>query len=298
MKRIYASLLLLAGACTGAFAQRHCDVEVLPLIGPADGSNYSCNGTVVSGYYFINHGPDPIMPTDSFLIFDPNIDQGSEGAIYNDISSFYYYWGYPTGQVLNGYVGEGENAERAPTVQINPGDTIIYYQWNDTITRLCALIKTDTSVTSVDGDPMDYYVFTPEGQVPPNGEYLWLARFAGFYNSTDVVDTVFDNNYKFNSINLGCATGINDVKYNKVNLTVYPNPTNNAINFNYTFAKAAIVTARVMDLTGRTVKAVNLGKAVPGVNQFKVDVNELPIGTYLLEFTAGDIKGISKFTKK
>jgi hypothetical protein len=164
------------------------------------------------------------------------------------------------------------------------------------------LILTDTYAISdgatTAGDTMDYYVFTPNGQVPPNGTYLWLARFAGFYG-TDVVDTVESNNFQFNTITLTCATtAINDVKYNKVGLNVYPNPTSNSIYFNYTFSKSTTVSARIMDLTGRTLKTVNLGKASPGTQKFEIDVNALPQGTYLLEFTTSDYsKGIAKFTK-
>ena len=298
MKRIYASLLLLLAAGTGAFAQRHCDVKILPLIGPADNSNYACNGTVVSGYYFVNNGPDTIKSTDSFQLTDANMDNATNGADPLNFSSFYYFNGYPTGLALNGAIGD---SVLAPTKDIAPGDTIIYYQWNDTVTRLSTLVLKDTYAISDDpntlGDTVDYYVFTPAGQVPPNGTYYWVARFAGFYNPSIVVDTVSSNNFAFNTITLSCATGIHDANFNKVGFTVYPNPANSTIYFNYTFNKADAITARVMDLTGKTIKSINLGKVMPGSQKFEIDVNGIPAGTYLLEFTTGDTKGISKFTK-
>ncbi|KAA5533262.1 T9SS type A sorting domain-containing protein [Taibaiella lutea] len=293
-KRFYATLCLLTALGTGAFAQRHCDVEVLPLIGPADGSNYSCNTTVVSGYYFVNNGPDTLRSTDSFQLFDPNVDNAANGADPLDPTTWFVYANVkPTGTVLNGVV----DTVPSPALNIPPGDTILYYKWNDTVTRLCSLILADTTATSVDGESIDYYVFTQTGTVPPNGKYYWLARFAGFYG-TNVVDTVTDNNFQFNTITLNCnTTSINDVNHKKVNLTVYPNPANNTINFKYSFLKSENVTARIMDLTGRTLKTVNLGKASPGDHQFEIQINELPTGTYLLEFATDNSKGISKFTK-
>jgi hypothetical protein len=124
MKRIYASLALLLSIGTGAFAQRHCDVEILPLIGPADGSTYTCNGTVVSGYYFVNNGPDTIKATDSFQLTDPNMDNATLGADPLDFSTFYYFNGYPTGTQINGLIGD---SVRSTPKDIAPGDTIIYY---------------------------------------------------------------------------------------------------------------------------------------------------------------------------
>lgn len=282
-------------AITGAFAQRHCDVEMAPLIGPANGLNYPCNATVVSGYYLINRGPDVVKSYDSFFIADPNIYNKELGADSNDITTFYYYTGYPTGLALNGVDGD----QRAPTFDIPVGDTIIYYQWNDTITRLSTLILADTYAISVDNDTMDYYVFTDTGKVPPNGNYYWLARFLTWRNDGDVVDTVGANNFQFNGITISCnSTGIKDTKYSKIALNVYPNPASNSIYFNYTFDKATLVTTRIMDLTGRTLKTVNLGKASPGNQKFEIDVNELPAGTYLLEFATSDSKGVAKFTKQ
>jgi hypothetical protein len=295
MKKIYAILGLMLAFGTGAFAQRHCDVEILPLIGPANNSNYSCTGQVLSGYYFINNGPDAILSTDSFQLFDANMDNAAEGADPLNFASFFYFSGFPTGLQINGLIGD---SVRSTPMDIPAHDTLIFYQWSDTLQRLSTLILADTYAISDDGnsDTMDYYVFTPAGQAPANGTYLWPVVFAGFYGS-DVVDTVITNNIQFSKITINCVTSIHDVNYNKMTFTAYPNPTSNTVHFNYNFTKATTVSASIMDMTGRRFKTIDLGRAGPGDQKYTIDVNALAPGTYLLEVTTGDSRGMAKFTK-
>lgn len=294
MKRIYATLGLLMVLGTAAFAQRNCNVAVLPLIGPADSSTYACNTHVVSGYYMVNLGPGTIKSTDTLIITDPNLDNTDVDPGY-----FAIYNAYPTGLVLNGVVND---TVLAPTMDIPPGDTILYYQWNDTVTRLSTLINADEPLVINDnGDTVFNYVYTESGSVPPNGNYYWMAQFIRFRTDAGGADTAYDddysNNQQLNYITVSCTTGINDVNYKKVNLIVYPNPANSTINFKYDFLKSANVSARIMDLTGRTLKQISLGKVNSGDHKFEIQINELPMGTYLLEFATDDSKGISKFTK-
>jgi hypothetical protein len=292
MKKIYFLFAAILGITASAQAQRHCDVEVLPLIGPADSSNYSCTSSVVSGYYMVNNGPDTIKATDTLIITDPNLDNTEVDPGY-----FAIYNAYPTGLVLNGVV----DTVLAPRMDIAPGDTILYYQWNDTVTRLSTLINADEPlIIDENGDTVFNYVYTASGQVPPNGNYYWMAQFVRFRDGGGVVvvDTVFSNNAQLNYITLNCTTsGINDLNFNKVALNVYPNPASNTINFQYSFIKTTEVNARIMDLTGRTLKIISLGKASAGEQKFEVNISGLPKGTYLLEVTTDSSKGISKFTK-
>jgi hypothetical protein len=290
MKRIYASLALLLAIGTGAFAQqRHCDVKVLPLVGPVDSFLYPCTGGVLSGYIMINQGPDTLRSTDTLMITDPNLDNTTV-----DPGSFAFYPAYPSGSIVT-----GGGDETLPLYDIAPGDTILNYQWTDSAVRLASLINGDTPLVydQTLGDTVFNFVYTPYDTLPPQGHYYWMSRFVGFIDSANVTDDSPNNNASLSFITLSCVTGIHDLKYNNVSLTVYPNPTNDAINFNYTFTKSTNVTARVMDLTGRTFKTVNLGKSSPGNQRYQINVNELPTGMYLLEFTTDDSKGIAKFTK-
>ncbi len=289
MKRIYASLALLLIAATGAFAQqRHCDVSVT-LVGPAPG-NYACSSGVLSGYVMINNGPDTVKASDTLIITDPNLDNTTVPA-----GQVAIYYAYPSGPVAI-----GGPTDSTVFYDIKPGDTILNYQWIDSASRLSSLINADTPIIYDPslGDSVYNWVYTPYGTAPANGNYIWLAQCLGFQDSLSVTDTGISNNLAAAAIVINCTTAINDTKFSNVALTVYPNPTSDNIYFNYTLTKAAVVTSRIMDLTGRTLKTVNLGKAAPGTQKFEINVNDLPAGTYLLEFTADDKKGISKFTKQ
>ncbi len=79
-------------------------------------------------------------------------------------------------------------------------------------------------------------------------------------------------------------------------LSIYPNPTHGALNFNFNFDKAATATARITDITGRTVLVKDFGKNSVGNHLFTVDVSALTKGTYFVEFIADERRAISKFT--
>ncbi len=72
MKKICTSLFLLGAFAIGANAQRHCDVELVHVFGPLDNAVLTCTQDFLSGYIFVNNGPDDILPTDSFWVRDGN----------------------------------------------------------------------------------------------------------------------------------------------------------------------------------------------------------------------------------
>lgn len=93
------------------------------------------------------------------------------------------------------------------------------------------------------------------------------------------------------------STGLFDVNGGaKETLKAYPNPTKGTLYFDYNFEKATTATARVSDITGRTVLVKDFGKNGVGSRQFSLDVSSLTKGTYIIEFIADDKRAISKFT--
>lgn len=93
------------------------------------------------------------------------------------------------------------------------------------------------------------------------------------------------------------ATSIFDVNAGiKESLKTYPNPTHGSLNFEYNFEKATTATARISDITGRTVLVKEFGKNSVGTRQFSLDVSALNAGTYIIEFLSDDKRAISKFT--
>lgn len=111
------------------------------------------------------------------------------------------------------------------------------------------------------------------------------------------VDNVHTNDTSCVTITLKkSATSLFDVAGVKESLKTYPNPTHGTLNFDFNFDKAATATARVSDITGRTVLVKDFGKNGVGAHQFSLDVSSLTKGTYIIEFIADDRRAISKFT--
>lgn len=273
MKRIYTTLALLGAFSLGAQAQRHCDVELVHVFGPLENTTVTCTQDFLSGYIFVNNGPDDILATDSFWVRDgnPAADQA-----YKVIA---------TGIVENGMIDANTPS---PAVTVGVGDTIILYKWNDQVSRLKTLRST--------ASPYEYVY--PDAAIFDNGDYLYPIEFLGFNKETEVVDTFIDNNFAWNKITINCTTGLNDLLkgQSKTQLNVYPNPANNTISFNYAFDKATTATIRISDITGRTVIVKETGKNSAGEKKFTVDVAALHTGTYFVELVTEEKRGISKFT--
>jgi len=79
-------------------------------------------------------------------------------------------------------------------------------------------------------------------------------------------------------------------------LVVFPNPTANVLHLNIGLPETTSATARVVDLTGRTVKTLRLNLTA-GEQQITLPVNGLPVGTYLLRLDAASgYSAVSRFT--
>ena len=99
-------------------------------------------------------------------------------------------------------------------------------------------------------------------------------------------------------LTIDCAVGIKDADLKRSTLTVYPNPASNQISFTNDFAASTTATVRITDVTGRTVKAIDLGKQNTGSRTFDIDINDLNNGMYYIELVTESNRSISKFTKK
>jgi hypothetical protein len=261
---------------SGVYAQRHCDIDVVHVIGPADGTIISnCTDTaILSGYVFINRGPDVVMPTDTFHIRDVNNELG------------WVYVVYPTGAVENGVI----NGQPAPAVSVGVGDTLLINRWMDHIGRFGTLV--DSTGTYIGPDP---------GPLFSNGSYFYPIEFVGFVDTLDAVDTARGNNGKYPAITIACPTSsIGDIKgLAKQTLSVYPNPAKNDVFFTYNFEKVSNDAAiRISDIAGRIVLTKALGKNIIGEQKLSVDVSALHAGTYIIELITEENRAISKFSIK
>ncbi len=74
----------------------------------------------------------------------------------------------------------------------------------------------------------------------------------------------------------------NLVEKNK-NVRIYPNPLSNTIlNLSIKLTEDSEIDIKILDIQGRVIKKVHLGKAYTGQNSFQLDASELKTGSYLI----------------
>jgi hypothetical protein len=64
---------------------------------------------------------------------------------------------------------------------------------------------------------------------------------------------------------------------------LYPNPTNNLVNFVYNSKEPEKAKIEIFDLTGRKLERITV-ETSPGENKSSIDVTKYPPGTYLIRF--------------
>lgn len=69
-------------------------------------------------------------------------------------------------------------------------------------------------------------------------------------------------------------------------VSVYPNPSDHFISFDYVVPAPVDVTARIINAEGKIVLVNSLPKSVPGLNHASLDAGNLARGTYTLSLTA------------
>ena len=78
-------------------------------------------------------------------------------------------------------------------------------------------------------------------------------------------------------------------------LTVYPNPTTDYVNVEFSLQEAENVTFQLMDLTGKMLKQTSMD-GIAGTNQFRFDIQGVSQGLYLLEIVTDSGKSVRKIS--
>ena len=123
---------------------------------------------------------------------------------------------------------------------------------------------------------------TPSGQPNPIYHYVFLAPTNDGRN-----DTIWTYSVVFRS------EFINKVDENSAKqVKSYPNPTREFLNLEFSDSETGNI--QIFDLTGRNVKTLK----VESTNQLQIDVHDLTVGMYFLQFkTAAGKTYVSKFIK-
>lgn len=123
----------------------------------------------------------------------------------------------------------------------------------------------------------------------------WMAKYTN--NLNNPVETFFFSRMVFDSIK-PCSSVLSifeNVEIENINLSLYPNPCTNEIGVNIANYKNKTLIISVFDITGQEVL-----QAKEILNNGKIDVNNLPNGTYILRIydeNSGFISA-SKFLKQ
>ncbi len=270
MKKILTLMALVLGGLTAMAQTRTIDLKTV-LLKPVDGTVINCTDSFPAAWLVINGGPDPIYPTDTVGIADyENLFEQSGTEVSKSF--------FPVPM----------------TDTFRAGDTLEIdgLTWNSHYQRIKTLVDTST------GEFVNTFV-NGRGYFAYSNVLGVMKQSAGSWdNDPSVIDPNDTNNYSFRLIKMNCGTGIQDAINGlaKQNISVYPNPANRDINFEFEFLKAATASARISDVTGRTVLGKDYGKNTAGLRKFNLDISALNAGTYFLEFVTDDKRGLSKFT--
>lgn len=92
-------------------------------------------------------------------------------------------------------------------------------------------------------------------------------------------------------VNNAIALGVNEATFDKA-FVVYPNPANGQFNVMFTNEKNENLSLEIMNISGQTVKVINLGNA-NDINT-NINVTDLVSGVYFVKTTLGDKSVVKK----
>jgi hypothetical protein len=129
------------------------------------------------------------------------------------------------------------------------------------------------------------------------GYFIWA------YGVGSSVDDASNSNTEADSIAYlpikwgGCDVSVNDMKKAAVEkVTVFPNPATDNISFEIMAVTNNNVTAKVTDLTGRTLVTKDFGRiSVGNLSKLNMNVGDLPAGMYVIEINYDNNRAVSKF---
>ncbi|NQU06675.1 MAG: T9SS type A sorting domain-containing protein, partial [Calditrichaeota bacterium] len=165
--------------------------------------------------------------------------------------------------------------------------------------------------SSPDGDRFDIW------QLRANNDWIWVEPMDGTLNPgeeqelTLILDTsgllsmIYEGELIFSMDNVGGETSvpvtltvqpleiIDEIKANiltQFQITgIYPNPFNSMAIINYSLPKAASITLKLYDLSGRRIETLLEGRMQAGFHRETVNAaNDLPSGLYFVQLKASD----------
>ncbi|MCF8465235.1 MAG: T9SS type A sorting domain-containing protein [Flavobacteriales bacterium] len=104
-----------------------------------------------------------------------------------------------------------------------------------------------------------------------------------------------NNRLFLDDINIDLTAGIEDSWLTASHISIYPNPTSELLNVNFTLPKAADVAFSIVDVLGKTLISTPEKDFTLGTNTVQLDVNELASGVYFLRLESGNNQSTKRF---
>jgi hypothetical protein len=104
-------------------------------------------------------------------------------------------------------------------------------------------------------------------------------------------------NLKIDNINFIYPVSVNDnIKIDR--LESYPNPTSDILNLRFELKNSNIVTANLLDITGKVLSSKSFGNLASGTYNESFNTSSYTSGIYFIEFTIGNEKIVNRFIVK
>lgn len=146
------------------------------------------------------------------------------------------------------------------------------------------VVWTDESGTPMAHVPV-YAIEQQRSRYAVNSGYVYLGTHGrGFYQAGDLFTSVNENNFDDKK-----------VKSFSTNLSVYPNPINNAGTISFDLNEKVNTKINIYNLSGSFVKTIDLGFKTEGNHKVKFDVSSLSTGSYVISLQAGKNRSVAKF---
>lgn len=109
-----------------------------------------------------------------------------------------------------------------------------------------------------------------------NHDILWSTQNFVTSDTTAMRDLI---------LNMNCVAGLNDLNNSQSSLTVYPNPSNDAVTLNFTNENESDFSYTINDLLGNIVVSSNTESIKKGIIERSVNTTSLANGNYLLNIS-------------
>ncbi len=140
--------------------------------------------------------------------------------------------------------------------------------------------------------------FTPRAQSDWQNVTIPVPTFANGKPNVrfrfEYISSQYSNNIYIDNVNLTGTVGINSVKADEFNLSVYPNPMSKSATVTYNLPTDQNVQIGVYDVTGREL--IELGKGLQPAGQHTISLNNqnLSEGIYFVKMVSGNSKTATK----